>query len=167
MAEAVANNGNDLIVGFSVRRRQTESDDTDSKQVSFSQDITENCFQYPSRKEVSKRRYSKRDKSIFKQEMKRDIQSIRYQLSITPMEAVEKEILYGCIGLEAYVTSKVTRFLEEKKQGYARSIVEMQDCLSDEQLAAYAEARSSESSERAQQLAASYSSILSESDTGA
>jgi len=133
MAEAVANNGNDLIVGFSVRRRW----------------------------------YSKRDKSIFKQEMKRDIQSIRYQLSITPMEALEKEILYGCIGLEAHVSSKVARFLEEKKRGYARSIVEMQDCLSDEQLAAYAEARSSESSERAQKLAAGYSSILSESDAGA
>ena len=83
------------------------------------------------------------------------------------MEEVEKETLYWCIGLVAHVSRKVTRFLKDEKRGHTRSIVVMQDCLSDEQLAAYAEARSSESSERAQQLAASYSSILSESDTGA
>jgi hypothetical protein len=80
MSEAVANNGNDLIVGFSVRRRRTASD-TDSKQVSLSQDITKNFFQCPSREEVFKRWrwrwYSERDKSIFEQEMQRqrDIQS--------------------------------------------------------------------------------------------
>jgi hypothetical protein len=159
-AEVVSNNGNDLIVGFSDRRRPTASDN-DSKQVSFSQGIAIVSFQYPSRKEASKRWYSKRDKCLFKQEMQRDIQSIRYQLSITPMEALEEEILYGCIGLEAYVSIKVTRFFKEKQREHARSIVEMQDCVCDEQLAAYAVARSSESIERAQQLAAGYSSILS------
>ena len=158
--EAVANNGSDLIVSFSNRSRSSASDN-DSKQVSFSQDIAIVCFQYPSREEVSKRWHSKRDKALFTQEMNRDIRSIRYLLSTSPMEEVEKETLYGCIGLEAHVSSKVTRFLKDMKQGHFRSIVEMQDCLSDEQLAAYAMIGSSQSREKAQELAAGYWAILS------
>ena len=76
------------------------------------------------------------------------------------MEEVKKEALYDCVGLEALMSSKVARFLKEKKQCYARSIVEMQDCLSEEELTAYAASHSSQSRERAQKLAAGYSEIL-------
>jgi hypothetical protein len=159
-AEAAVNcNGNDLIVDFVDRMHMDTA--TDSKQVSFSEDITIHSFQYPSREEVSRRWDSKRDKSLYAQDMARDIRSIRFLLSITPMEELEKETLYGCIGLEAHVSSKVTRFLKETKQGHSRSIVAMQDCLSDEQLAAYAMTRSLQSRERAQTLAAGYWAILS------
>ena len=74
---------------------------------------------------------------------------------------LEKETLYACIGLEAHVSDRVARFLTETKRGHARSIVQMQDCLSDEQLAAYAATRSSQSRERAQKLAAGYLVMLS------
>jgi len=77
------------------------------------------------------------------------------------MEEVEKETLYWCIGLEAHVSSKVTRFLKDEKRGHTRSIVVMQDCLSDDQLAAYAITRSFQSRERAQKLAAGNWAILS------
>jgi hypothetical protein len=77
------------------------------------------------------------------------------------MEELEKETLYWCIGLEAHVSSKVTRFLKDEKRGHTRSIVMMQDCLSDEQLAVYAMTRSFQSRDRAQKLAAGYCVILS------
>jgi hypothetical protein len=164
MSDAAASgNGNILIliVDFGNRRRPSALEDTDSKQVSFSEDITIHRFQYPSSEEVYKRWHSKRDKSLFTQEMKRDIRSIQYLLSISPMEEVEKETLYWCIGLEAHVSSKVTRFLKDEKRGHTRSIVVMQDCLSDDQLAAYATTRSFQLRERAQKLAAGYWEILS------
>jgi hypothetical protein len=85
-AEAAVNcNGNDLIVDFVDRMHMDTA--TDSKQqVSFSEDITIHSFQYPSREEVSRRWDSKRDKSLYAQDMARDIRSIRFLLSITPME---------------------------------------------------------------------------------
>ena len=156
MTKVGVNHGNDLIVNFGHRRSPTNAD----KQVSFSEDIIVHCFQYPSREEVSVRWNSKRDKYFFNQELARDVRSLRCLLSITPMEDIEKEALYGCVGLEALVSSKVARFLNEKKQYHARSIVEMQYCLSEEQLAAYAVSHSSQSRERAQKLAAGYSKIL-------
>ena len=181
---ATNGNGNDLIVGFGHRhRRQTAESDTGTcgggggkvtatatntiaiamtmeRQVSFSEDVIVHCFQYPPTDEVSKRWNSKRDKYFFEQEMARDVQSIRDLLSITPMENHEKEVLYDCVGLEALMSSKVTRFLKEKKRRHARSIVEMQYSLSEEKLAAYAASHSSQSRERAQKLAAGYSEIL-------
>mmetsp|Transcript_1803 Transcript_1803/g.2847 ORF Transcript_1803/g.2847 Transcript_1803/m.2847 type:complete len:170 (+) Transcript_1803:88-597(+) len=169
MSKLGANNGNELIVGFSDRKRTSDTvgDDeetaatTMNKQVSFSEDVRIQCFQYPSREEVSKRWHNERNKYLFTQEMRRDVCSIRYLLSTTPMESLEKEVLYGCVGLEALVSGKVTRFVKDKRRGHARSIVEMQHYLGEEQLSAYAISRSSESRERAQQLAAGYSEILS------
>jgi len=183
MSEVGTDNGNekDLIVDFGHRnRRRTSESESDTgtgaadgevtamktmvmameRQVSFSEDVIVHYFLYPSRDEVSKRWNSKRDKYFFEQEMARDVRSIRCLLSITPMEDLEKEALYDCVGLEALMSSKVARFLKEKKQCYARSIVEMQDCLSEEELAAYAASHSSQSRERAQKLAAGYSEIL-------
>jgi len=170
-SEVGANNGDDLIVDFSDQRRTSDTvgDDeetattttTMNKQVSFSEDIRIQCFQYPSREEVSKRWHNERDKYLFTQEMRRDVCSIRYLLSTTPMESLEKEVLYGCVGLEALVSGKVTRFVKDKRRGHSRSIVEMQHHLGEEQLSAYAIRRSSESRERAQKLAAGYSEILS------
>ena len=182
---ATNGNGNDLIVDFGHRHwRRTSESDTGTgggggggkvtatatktmamamameRQVSFSEDVKVNCFQYPSTVEVSKRWYSKRDKYFFERELARDVQNIRGLLSITPMEDHEKEVLYDCVGLEALVSSKVMRFLKEKKRRHARSIVEMQYRLSEEQLAAYAASHSSQSRERAQKLAAGYSEIL-------
>ena len=171
MTAVRANNGNDLIVDFCHRRRSSDTDthgeseatatDTMQGQVSFSEDIVVHCFQYPSRDEVSKRWHSKTDKYFFTHEMTRDVHCIRFLLSTTPMEAVEEEALYKCVGLEAHLSGKVTRFLRERKRKYVHSIVEMQDSLSDEQLAAYAETQSSQSRERAQKLAAGYLEILS------
>ena len=105
--------------------------------------------------------YSKNDKSIFRKELKDDIQSIRLLLSFTPMEAVEKEVLYECVGLEPHLTKQVTRFVKEKRRRHIRSIVEMQDYLSEENLSAYAIRHSSEMRERAQKLASGYLKILS------
>ncbi len=76
------------------------------------------------------------------------------------MEAVDKEALYGCVGLETHLSSQVTRFLTEKKRRYTRSIVEMQHFLGEEQLAVYAMSHSSQSRERAQKLASGYFEIL-------
>ncbi len=174
MSKVESNNGSDLIVDFGYRRSPSRTGGgggvtatktmvmamTMERQVNFSEDVIVHCFLYPSRDEVSKRWHSKRDKYLFEQEMARDVRSIRCLLSITPMEVVKKEALYDCVGLEALMSSKVARFLKEKKQCYARSIVEMQYCLSEEQLAAYAESHSSQSRERAQKLAAGYSEIL-------
>jgi hypothetical protein len=160
MSDAAASgNGNNLI-DFGNRRRSSPSQHQ-RKQVRFSEDITIHRFQYPSSEEVYKRWHSKRDKSLFTKEHERDTRSIRYLLSITPTEEVEKETLYWCIGLEAHVSSKVTRFLKDEKRGNIRSIVMMQDCLSDDQLAAYAMTRTFRSRERAQKLAAGYWAILS------
>ena len=105
--------------------------------------------------------YSKNDKSIFRKELKDDIQSIRLLLSFTPMEAVEKEVLYECVGLEPHLTKQVTRFVKEKRRRHIHSIVEMQDYLSEENLSAYAIRHSSEMGERAQKLATGYLKILS------
>ena len=179
MSELGANNGSDLIVDFGHRRpKRTSASNTDTstggevsstnnttamsmdRQVSFSEDVTAHCFQYPSREEVSKRWHSNVDKYAFKQELARDVRSLRCLLSITPMQDLEKEALYDCVGLEALISSKVTRFSKEMRQGHARSIVEMQYYLSEEQLAACAASHSSQSRERAQKLAAGYSKIL-------
>ena len=76
------------------------------------------------------------------------------------MEAVEKEVLYECVGLEPGITKQVTRLLKEKRRRHICSIVEMQYYLSEEDL--YAIRHSSEMRERAQKLAASgYLKILS------
>mmetsp|Transcript_14286 Transcript_14286/g.20285 ORF Transcript_14286/g.20285 Transcript_14286/m.20285 type:complete len:178 (-) Transcript_14286:135-668(-) len=176
MTAVRANNGSDLIVDFCHRPRRRSSDryctqrhgngEVDAskaimkRQVSFSEDVAIHNFQYPSRDEVSKRWHSKRDRHLFTQELRRDVQCIRFLLSTTPMEALEKEALYMCIGLEALLSAKVTRALKERKRGYVHSIVEMQDSLSEEQLAAYAASHSSQSRERAQKLAAGYLEIL-------
>ena len=174
-AKGASNNDScDLIVDFPYRRRQTSvsvlgtggememaaAKTTRTTKVRFSDDTAIHRFQYPSREEISKRWHCKGDKLIFTQEMTRDVRHIRYLLSTTPMEAVDKEILYVCVGLEALLTSKVTRFLKEKKRVHTRSIVEMQHFLSDEQLAAYAMSHSSQSRERAQKLAYGYLEIL-------
>ena len=165
--ERKVNNGSDLIVDFSRRRPAADGEATATattaheSQVRFSEHVTVHCFQYPSRNEVSKRWHSKTDKEIFKQEMSRDVRSIRYLLSTTPMEAVEKEVLYECVGLEAHLSSQIARFLKEKRRRHTRLIVQMQDYLSEEHLSEYAESHSSDSKERAQKLAAGYSEILS------
>ncbi len=172
MSEIGANcgNDNDLIVDFGHRRPRRASNTTSSgggeasatntRRVSFSEDITLHCFQYPSKEEVSRRWHSKNDRNRFKQELARDIRSLRCLLSITPMEDLEKEALYDCVGLEALMTSRVTRFVTEMRQEHSRSIVEMQDYLNEEQLAACAVSHSSQSRERAQKLAAGYLEIL-------
>ncbi len=170
------NNSCDLIVDFVDRRRlrsgisgqmememaATAMSTTMKRQVKvrFSEDTDIHYFPYPSREEISKRWHCRRDKYLFTQEMARDVRRIRYLLSTTPMEAVDKEALYVCVGLEAHLSSKVTRFLTEKKRGYTRSIVEMQHYLGEEQLAAYAMSHSSQSRERAQKLASGYFEIL-------
>ena len=170
MAAVRVNKGSDLIVDFCHRRRpsntdtRSEGEATPTKtmqgQVSFSQDIVVHYFQYPSSDEVSKRWHSKRDKYFFAQEITRDVRCIRFLLSTTSMEALEKDALYDCVGLEALLSGKVKRFVKKRKRRYVNSIVEMQDCLSEEQLAAYASSHSTQSRERAQKLAAGYLEIL-------
>ena len=176
MSELGANtnncNDNDLIVDFGHRHPRRisasgadtgtggEVSATNTRRVSFSEDVTLHCFQYPSKEEVSKRWHSKSVRNMFKQELARDVRSIRCLLSIAPMEDFEQEALYDCVGLEALMSSRVTRFVKDQKQEHSRSIVEMQDYLSEEQLAAYAESHSSQSRERAQKLAAGYLEIL-------
>jgi hypothetical protein len=91
MSEA-ADYGNDLMVDFSYRRRPLS---TDSRQVSFSEDMTIHNFEYPSSEEVSKRWQSKSDKVLSTSEMLRDIRSIRRLLTTRPIEELEKETLYG------------------------------------------------------------------------
>ena len=173
MSELGANNCNDLIVDFGHRHPRRTSNTTgggggempatNARQVSFSEDVTVQCFPFPSREEVSKRWHSKSDRNTLKQELARDVRRLRFLLSVTPMGDLdlEKEALYDCVGLEALVSSRVTRFVRAIRQGHASSIVEMQDSLSEEQLAAYAVSQSSQSRERAQQLAAGYLEILS------
>ncbi len=172
MSELGANSGNDndLLVDFGHRHpRRTsnttgdgggEESATNTRRVSFSEDITVRYFQYPSRDEVSTRWHSQRDRNVFQQELARDVRSLRLLLSVTPMEDLEKEALYDCIGLEALVSSNVARVVREMRQGHARSIVEMQDYLSEEELAACAMSLSSQSRERAQRLADCYSEVL-------
>jgi len=117
MSEA-ADYGNDLMVDFSYRRRPLSTD-------SISEEMTIHNFEYPSSEEVSKRWQSKSDKVLSTSEMLRDIRSIRRLLTTRPIEELEKETLYGCIGLEALLLNEITRFVKETKQGHSRSIVVM------------------------------------------
>jgi hypothetical protein len=167
-AAAAFGNGNDLIVDFVDRRSSYDADKQTSeskmkvkKQVSFSRYVTSYCFQYPDKEEVSKRWHSKKDKTRFMQAMDHDIQILRCRLTTTPVEELEKEILYDCIGLEAHVSSKVMRFLKTSRRENVRSVVKMQHCLNDKQLAEYSMSRSLSSRERAQNIAHGYSVILS------
>ncbi len=174
MSELGANDGSDLIVDFGHRHPRRTSNTTGGgggkvsatktmakeKQVNFSEDVIVHYFQYPSKEEVSKRWHSKSDKSFFTQELARDVRRLRGLLSVAPIEGLEKEALYDCVGLEALMSSRVMRFLKDHKREHSRSIVEMQDSLNDEQLAAYAASHSSQSRERAQQIAAGYLEIL-------
>lgn len=176
MPSVRVSNGDDLIVDF-CKRHQRRSSDTDNthgdsdgevtsmktvkRQVKFSEDIVVRYFQYPSRDEVFKRWHSKSDKHFFTHEMTRDVRCIRFLLSTTLAEAIEKETLYKCVGLEALLSAKVTRALKERKRGYVHTIVEMQDSINEELLAAYAETKSLQSRERAQKLAVGYFEILS------
>ena len=178
-----ANDGNELIVDFVDRSRllplsatsysYAASDNKDrdmevkhspftttDKQVRFSED---NCFhsiRHQSKEELFQRWHSKEDKFLFKKELARDVQSIRHLLSSTPMEELEKEVLYWCLGLEVLVSIQVTRLVREMKVEHSRSIVQIQDYLSDEQLAAYAMRSSLQSRERAHNLAAGNWEIL-------
>ena len=164
MSETRANDGSDLIVDFGDRRRLSETDGevpATTRQVSFIKDVVVHYFQYPSTDEVTKRWNSKKDKHTFQQQLIHDVQSIRLLLSTTPMDALEKEVLYECVGLEALISIQVMRFVKEKRRRHTRSIVEMQDCLSEDHLSAYAESQSSESRERAQKIAAGNLKILS------
>lgn len=170
--------GNDLIVDFGDRMRLSESEAEDAlseeaarietkKQVRFSEGTDVHCFQYPSKEEIFKRWISKKEKEILTLKMIRDVGSIRHVLSTIPMEELDKETLYGCVGLEALITTKVMNFLKAKKRLHARSIVEMQDHFEYEDLAAYAMKSSLESRERAHKLAAGYAEILSPIENGA
>ena len=178
----------DLIVGFGEKRRLSSNNDyevmememesapplpettaaaaatatrTADKHVTFSEDIHTRSFQYPSKEELSQRWHSKEDKFLFKQELARDVRIIRHILSTVPMEALEKEILYWCLGLEALVSSQVTRHVREQREWHARSVEEMQYRLDADQLAVYAMKRSLQSRERAQNIAAGNWQILS------
>ena len=171
MLSDTAATGDDLIVGFGNRSRPSQDTGNEnvatiktSKQVRFSEDVAVHCFQYPSREEVARRWNSEQDKDVLTQEMIRDVRSIRHVLATTPMEELEKETLYGCVGLEALVSSRVMNFLKKRKREHSRSVVDMQAYLGGERLAAYAANRSFESRERAQKLAAGYSEILSPID---
>ncbi len=166
--------GSDLLVDF-VRRRSrqgnTDTRDCDEvtrtratkkeRRVRFSDKVAVHSFLCPSRNEVSKRWHSEQDKDGFKEQMAREVAFIQCLQSFTPMEDLEKEALYWFVGLEAYTSDQVARFVKELRQRHSRSIVEMQDCLSERLLAAYAESHSSESRERAQMIAAGYWEILS------
>ncbi len=158
--------GNDLIVDFGNRCRLKELEaqamTETKKQVRFSEGADIHCFQYPAKEEISKRWISKKEKEFLTLTMIRDVGSIRHVLSTIPMEDLDKETLYGCVGLEALITTKVMNFLKAKKRLHARSIVEMQDQdhFGCEDLAAYAMKSSFESRERAHQLAAGYAEIL-------
>ena len=172
---AIAGFGTDLIVDFVERRRSrtstaieaySEVEDKDtttatmSKQVRFSEDVHIHSFPHLSKQEISRRWDSKRDKFLFKQELARDVWNIRHLLSTTPMEELEKEVLYRCLGLEALVSSQVTRYLKRMREEHSSSIVELQYRLSGEQLAAYSMSRSLQSRERAQNLALANWEIL-------
>ena len=169
MNEERATTGDDLIVGFGNRRRLLEETGNENeaameileKHVRFSEEVAVVCFQYPSREEVSIRWHSKNDKYAYEQELVRDVHIIRHALSTTPMEEVEDEILYECVGLEALITKRVMKLVKEKRHWHSRSIVEMQAYLRGDQLAEYAENSSFESRERAQKLAAGYAKMLS------
>ena len=170
------NIGSDLLVDFGRRRSRGRpgtcdgDDDGDEvariraikkdRQVSFSAEVAVHCSRYP-KNEVSKRWYSTQDKEVFKEQTARDVAFIQYLQSFTSMEALEKEALYWFVGLEAHISEQVTRFVKELRQRHSRSIVEMQDYLSERLLSAYAESHSSESRERAQMIAAGYWEILS------
>ena len=167
--------GNDLIVDFGERRRLSQSSDNDcedtesaaaatttaDKHVTFSEDVDIRSFQYPSEEELSQRWHSTEDKFLFKLELARDVRGIRHYLSTTPIEALEKEILYWCLGLEALVSSQVTRHVKEQRELHVRSIEEVQYRLDEDQLAVYAMRRSLQSRERAQNIAAGNWDILS------
>ena len=133
----------------------------DRKRVRFSEDIQATVLPYPaSKEEFSRRWHSKRDKFLFKQELARDVRNIRRLLSTTPMETLEKDVLYWCLGLEALVSAQVTRYLKRMKEEHSSSIVKLQYRLTDEQLAAFAMSHSLQSKERAQELAAGNWEIL-------
>ena len=136
------------------------STSTKHKQVRFSDETRIHTLPYPSEEELLQRWHSKKDKIIFKQGLVRDVRNIRHLLSSIPMEELEKEVLYWCLGLEALVSIQVTRFLREMKVRHSRSIVQLQHHLSDEQLAAYAMRSSLQSRERAHDLAAGNWEIL-------
>ena len=158
--------GEELIVGFGNRRRSSEAEIIDvapmkpEKQIRFSDEVAVVCFPYPSMEEVSRRWHSKTDKTAREFEMARDVQGIRRVLSTTPLDELEEEILYACIGLEALVTKRVMKFVKEKRRWHSRAIVEMQAYLMGDELAEYAENSSLESRERAQKLAAGYAKML-------
>ncbi len=157
---------NDLIVDFVPRRRPTmtscstaETNSQEGKQVCFSETKT-TLVKYPSRKERSRRWDSKKERDVFEYEMMCDVQEVQRLLSTTPLEAVEKEDLYKCIGLENLLSTRLVYYIKDKKREHVRSIVKKQHMLSDEQLSACAMQSSSQSRERAQQLAAGYWVIL-------
>jgi hypothetical protein len=153
-----------IIVDFVDRRPSNDAAKQTAKmknQVCFSRRVTRYWFQYPDKQEVSKRWISKKDKTLFEQAMGHDVQSLRCLLTTTPMEEFENDILYDCIGLEALVSRQVMRFLKERKREHVRSVVKMQHCLNDKQLAEYSMSRSLSSRERAQQIAHGYLVILS------
>ena len=176
-ATAVAD-GNELIVDFvdrkTWRRRQLLSSSSDddasyqdekkeeiqTKHVRFSPDITVCCFPYPDRQEASRRWHSKEDKTLFTIAMEHDVLRLRYLLSSKPMTEIENETLYDCIGLEALLSGKVLKFVKKKKREHSRSVVMMQYCMNQEQLADYSMSRSLQSLERARQLADGYSVVL-------
>ena len=163
-AAAAFVNGNDLIVDFVHRRPSNDTVKQTSKmkkQVCFSPYVTRYCFQYPDKEEVSKRWLSKKDKTLVMQAMEHDVQILRYRLTKTPIEELEKEVLYDCIGLEALVSIEVMRFLKERKREHVRSVVKMQHCLNDKRFAEYSTSRSLSSKEGAQKIAHGYSVILS------
>eukprot|EP00985_Skeletonema_marinoi_P003672 scaffold1601_cov140-Skeletonema_marinoi.AAC.9 len=167
LSDTAATGGDDLIVDFGNRRRPSQDTGNANaatmkieKQVRFSEDVAVHCFQYPSREEVARRWNSEQDKDVLTRDMIRDVRSIRHVLATTPMEELEKETLYGCVGLEGLISSRVINFLKKRKREHSRSIVDMQAYLGGERLAAYAANRSFESRERAQKLAAGYSEIL-------
>jgi hypothetical protein len=117
-------------------------------------------MKYPSRKERSRRWNSKEERYLLEYELMCDVQEVQHLLSTTPMEAVEKEELYKCIGLENLLSRELMHYARDKKREHTRSIVKMQHMLSDGQLSACAMQSSSQSRERAQKLAAGYWVIL-------
>lgn len=165
--------GNDLIVDFVERSTSQLADESYSssngeetrmdvqKQVRFGEDITTYYSQYPDENEISRRWISTEEKRLFTQEMSHDVRILRCLLSSTPMEFVDEETLYECIGLECLLSIEVMQLVKERRKRHPRSIVQMQHKLDQDQLAAYAISRSLESKERAQKLASGYFAILS------
>jgi hypothetical protein len=167
---AHAAHSNDLIVNFVERDRLADSYSSSNgeetrmdvkKQVRFGEDITTYHFQYPDEYEISRRWISTDEKSLFSQEVARDVRILRCLLSSTPMENVDEETLYECLGLECHLSNEVMQLIKERRKRHPRLIVQMQHKLDQDQLAAYSISRSLESRERAQKLASGYFTILS------